>query len=52
MNIVWKKYNLWINAGIFLAIILPWPILLFTKLAHASGQTDTIAFWKREFISP
>lgn len=35
---------------IFLAIIIPWPMALMSRLAEASGETNTLAFWKREFI--
>ncbi|RKY05247.1 MAG: hypothetical protein DRP66_10740, partial [Planctomycetota bacterium] len=36
---------------IFLAIVLPWPILVADRLAEAAGQTDTFALWKTESVS-
>lgn len=35
---------------IFLLIVLPWPLLLANRLAEAGGQSNTLAFWKREFF--
>jgi len=35
---------------IFLLIVLAWPTLLANRLAQAGGETNTMAFWKREFI--
>ncbi len=35
---------------IFLLIVLAWPTLLANRLAQAGGETDTMAFWKREFV--
>ncbi len=35
---------------IFLLIVLAWPTLLANRLAQAGGETNTIAFWKREFV--
>ena len=36
---------------IFLAIVLPWPILVVNRLAEAAGETYTFAFWKSESVS-
>ena len=35
---------------IFLIIVLAWPTLLANRLAQAGGETNTMAFWKREFV--
>lgn len=35
---------------IFLLIVLPWPLLLANRLAETTGQSNTLAFWKREFL--
>ena len=38
------------GVGIFLLIVLAWPTLLANRLAQAGGETNTMAFWKREFV--
>ncbi len=35
---------------IFLAIVLPWPILVVNRLAEAAGEAATLDFWKAEFV--
>lgn len=49
----WKKIpKLLPIAGviIFLLIVGPWPVMVMNRLAEAAGETDTLAFWKREFV--
>lgn len=35
---------------VFLAIVLPWPILVVDRLAEAAGESATLDFWKAEFV--